>query len=777
MRRCPRHKRTPSSCRILLFAGWICGLVIWGASTGAAADYNICVEASGLSPISGCGESCTDLTSTPTTVSSALAEAATLPNYISDDDATERRPEVQVCITGQAPHHELIHIDESEQLIGDPLILANDEDVPLCPPPSSELQPVIYWQLNGAANSTPLLSVNLDLRSEGPCPESNSPGVLFELGEGYGRVQLQNSVIMGSKHYAISSDSSAQAVSLQLEDVHIVQCEGAAVLSSGDLQLHTSEVTGCLLRPAVGGANALIQSSPGHRLQIRASTFFGNLIDADGIEAEAKAALIRGNLNPGIDRSVFAANILAGQAVLIDSELTPLLTDVDETGKAKIFSGSSLTRTVFSRNRKVSSLSGEQPEPALPARWGSAGLDEATPFCAGLDQNQPYIDRPSPASDAETTTGPLIELRAESLNHPLHIQLSHSFLVENELGGGTLVSLRGNRPNLSVQLLNNTIANNDAAAIVELSDQLRESEIVAARNLFVPPTEATSDLPLLKLASAPRSMTITMNISKEQQTWVTAELASSSWYSIVGPNPELPELNFVTPSSLAPTQSACDRFADSCPGHSKTECNTLPWVELPCAADRAAHWLPTAESWLGLPAVWPWETKTCGNKSSPIAAGATAGVCSSNRLYYDRLGSFGDGDGYPDLIDCDNEDALIFPQHPLDDGFSSNYCDDIEATCYNCPPGTEPRPPTSENEGADEPYPGDYHLVHPGCYQGGCGISYNCEGPTESSAAAPAEALLCLALPLARRRRKAAPTEPRTSNPSTFLARRPSHDQ
>jgi hypothetical protein len=149
---------------------------------------------------------------------------------------------------------------------------------------------------------------------------------------------------------------------------------------------------------------------------------------------------------------------------------------------------------------------------------------------------------------------------------------------------------------------------------------------------------------------------------------------------------------------------------------------------------------------------------------------------------------WGDADGFPDAVDCDNEDPAVTPSLPNWDGYSSPYCDSGGFDCYECPPGSLPPPgdddsadddssnPDDDSGSADDDSaPGDADdddgerpsgsfTIREGCYPGGgCGFAWTCDGGVASNSAGASALPLGLPLLLAStRRRRASASSPRT---------------
>jgi len=322
------------------------------------------------------------------------------------------------------------------------------------------------------------------------------------------------------------------------------------------------------------------------------------------------------------------------------------------------------------------------------------------------------------------------------------VSLSHTFVVGNSIGEGPILRLDTARSDVDIQLLQNTFADNGGARLLLMEGGQPGSQFIAARNLFVPSTEPRPKEPLLLFADAPASITTTMNASPSPVLWFAED--GDATRSLLGPSPTFGEAGFL-PAAKVDNLDDCERFRQTCPSSAADACDALPWVDLPCAIDQAVHWLPSAELIAALGQPWPWQTEFFVlDSASGQAPGATGGSCQSVRLSYDVFADRGDGDGYPDLVDCDNDSWPIQPALPQDDGYTDTYCDASNAPCYRCPDGSGPRPEAGDEEIADD---GSYHLLQPGCYQGGCGLSYDCSGSGFSAA-------LLVLLPIGRRRQR-----------------------
>jgi hypothetical protein len=188
-----------------------------------------------------------------------------------------------------------------------------------------------------------------------------------------------------------------------------------------------------------------------------------------------------------------------------------------------------------------------------------------------------------------------------------------------------------------------------------------------------------------------------------------------------------------------------------------------------CARASAAPYLPTPAFITAFAVAFPWDTDflpAVDGASAMNAPGATGWDCANPRTPWDRWSQnnspLGDGDGYTELIDCDNHDSAVVPSLPDYDGFSSPYCQADSGTCYVCPEGSEP-PPADDDGDDDRPVDGvdddsadesgPPFLIREGCRDNGCGFAWTCDEGAANSFLA-----VLLGIPLRRRRTKGTAT-------------------
>jgi hypothetical protein len=202
------------------------------------------------------------------------------------------------------------------------------------------------------------------------------------------------------------------------------------------------------------------------------------------------------------------------------------------------------------------------------------------------------------------------------------------------------------------------------------------------------------------------------------------------------------------------------------------DCSGINWY---CALDEAAAYVPTPAFRDAVSFPWPWRGDLDLSdvlENDGEVPGATGWRADAHDFPWDVLRPAsqdnGDGDTFTTLLDCNNENSLIVPILPEEDGITTPDCRPTEGGCYECPDGTEvtddddaiddddavddddsaPEDPTPEP--APTPDPGDDDTsLKTGCAVTGCGVPYRCVDGQ------PVPAWLSLLLaPLGLRRRR-----------------------
>jgi hypothetical protein len=769
---------------------WSCAAVFVASAApsaalaGAAVDAGFCVDAGGAEPTNSCaGFPC--LVSHPS-FDSALAAAAALPDLT---DGT--RPHVVICLVSDEAHFESLDVDNRGDAVGDPLELEFG-DTPLCPGVGAAAgEPVVSFE-TGDGDS--VFGLNIDLRDAGVCGGNadGHPGLLLGGPGSFGFY----GTISGAHGYSIGNGLDADPASLVVGQAALTDCLGPAIWTREYASLASLEVSNCRVDASTGGG-ALIWDELNRGISLGGGVIFGNLVDGNSGGAQA---LIRGQLF-GLDRMAIVANAAAGGIPFVETGygVTPYSVGEDGVpeGQPRGISGS-----VFSRNRQVSSTEGFVMPPATVSAFGEASAGA----CAGLALNAPLEFRPSPYEGLPTGDGPLLRLLPElGADGDGEFAVRHSFFTGNELGGGSLIEADTGAANTLVHILQNTFADNGAARVLDVQDAFVDSGAWVLRNLWAPgdatlPAPAPGDA-LVRLGGFPGRVVVSMNVAAEGVAWLDPA-AQPSGASVTGPQVSVLEDVFVEGAFLPAAEvrgaEPPARAALVCPG-----ADPAYWTQLagqgqrfPCAVDDAAAWIPAPGFVASLGEPWPWATSFFESSSGGAweAPGATGWDCSVARSTLDRIvdnGDWGDGDGFPDALDCDNEDPSVVPALPPWDGYAAPpFCEDAGFDCYECPAGSETPPPGDDDSAADddsgsgddedddsgspaddddsalgsdddgEP-PGRSFLIREGCHRGsGCGFAWSCEGG--GGAGDAGSALSAALLPLAalsgrRRRRNSAP--------------------
>jgi hypothetical protein len=633
---------------------------------------------------STCGFSCAAVYTTLQEAldAAAVEQAATGPKYI------------QICGLGTDPLDESPVIDNSAATYGSPFVL-HLQGRPLCGDPLLDPdEPVLRWtQQPGDA----LLDLNIDLSPGGQCGTPvRRPGLNLS---GPAPTFADLVRIEGTVGYGIGNgvDGVASNFTLNGHGHYIANCEGAAMVTHGEATLWNLVVAGCTVNEATGGDGLLVAVSAASKFVLHDLVFFGNLIDGRG--AGPSAGILGSRLS--IDNSAFIANGMAGGSPLVRAGTR--LPDYSVSAWPDLTETETRWRNdVYSRNRQL------QPAGSLSAPAQPVGLLAAPEgeICAGPISTAPWYSRPDPFLGVPPGTGPLLEFDgALGSQAGEAVLLLRQFFLGNDLGVGPLVRVESVRPALDVQILQSTLAANGASQLLEMPTVLADWSVVLLRNLLVDgPPPGT---PLSALPGTPARAMVSMNVGPPGTDWYDAP--NTSPFQIDGPQVEhtFDGTEFENPA-IVRALSACDRHLMMCPDATPPSCGARAFSSraLVCGVDEAAAYIPTAAFVTELGEPWPWDTTFFeASGSGWVAPGATGWSCEAPRGTPDTItsdGAWGDGDQYPDALDCENQDAGIWPVLPPFDGFSSEYCVEEGYPCYLCPWGPNPPPGDDDDSAADD---------------------------------------------------------------------------
>jgi hypothetical protein len=686
----------------------------------AQADYNLCVFPDGIQAPDGCGELCSG--DPVESVSEALLLAEGLPNGPDDN-----RPWVRICLDSIAPHVESIDIDNADGRYGAPLVLFSTP-AGLCPDPGTPAsQAVITWS---SPSSPPpgrppdqITELVLDLRSEdqegspGPCPDPR-PGIRVQ---GTGDIHIHQVRMAGTSGFGIGNGLAGPPSTLVAANTSILDCSGAAIRTAGPASVGTMDVVGCRL-PAESEAQAVVEVLPGGTLILTSSVLFGNVVEAS--PSEDQRAVILGAAR--LDRVGVIANVVPeNHSVLRLGFLGPELhVMTDELLATQPTAG--IANSIVSRNQHV--VDGSS------IHLAASGWDPLTPgfgVCAGAS-DVPWGLRPSPAEGAGSAAGPLVTFDgAVAHDEDGEGRIVGSWLVDNDLADSPVIESQSSSPLLSLDISQNTFGGNGDGPLLSVAEIGIGQSVYVARNLRAD-GQAAAQSALVVAKEAPTSLVVTMNAAPKG--WEPYRGPESS-HQLTGPQVSFPTFDPTDPVVLS-ALGHCELFLLSCPDAGSADCSTWGPEELVCPIDTALSWLPSESFSDSLGTAWPWDTDFYERHGdSETVAGATGAACLSWRAPRDEWDLWGDGDWFPDSVDCDNEDAAVWPVVPSLDGYSSTWCESSDADCYSCPDGSSP-PPDDDDSSApsdDDDSSLDDDDEWPSGSGGfdcddGCGFSWGCSG-------------------------------------------------
>lgn len=696
------------------------------AVPASAADFLFCVAPADEEPSDP--DDCRD--GTFLTFAAALEAAAGLP-----DVPPGERPHVEFRLLGgpeATPHSESIFVDNREQTIGRQVDVYFGSRL-LCPSPDSPPGQAVIEVANGG-QSNGLSNLSIDLSSDGPCP-SERPGVL---GWDGGVLGVGNGELVGWSGWAVASGLFGEPSHLLVTGTSLRSGTGFAIHAGGGLTLAGSEFVGNVL-PAASNALGLLWLEPnGRGNTVQDVLFFANLV-------QSSQALIAGPLDSA-ERLALVGNGLADQSTLLtvgfsewpygpQTELEP----GDERG---------LIDSVIVGNRRVM-----VPEDYEPQSWPERiGPTEPGAHCVGGSGIQDLGAQPHPfSSSSQGPPGALLRVDPGAA-YPERggFLIARTFFVDNDTGHAPLIETRV-ASGLSLQLLHNTFADNRGVPIVTVQSAGTDSELIVIRNLL-----DQSDTAPLTLTEQPTTLIVSMNTALEGPAWNTGLDPVLSPHTLQGPDLDGDQLEFISVGEVI-DGDACEQFALVCQGADASTCQS--WTDtvgaLPCPLWGAALWVPRPSQ---VVPDWPWDTSFFGAEGGPAdTPGATGWACGAARATLDRWSDMGDGDGFPDAVDCDNEDPDVVPRLPERNGIDTAECDPAGSNCWICPDGTQVDDDDSAGDDDDSaeaqptpsPTPTSRTEVDPGCGSGGCGFAWGCaSGETGTGLA------LLLLTPLVGRRRR-----------------------
>jgi hypothetical protein len=615
-----------------------------------------------------------------------------------------------------------------------------------------------------------LSNLVIDYSEEGPCPDAQRGGIevsgggLLQLDDVHFTATLGNAITIGPDGPATQVDWRSGSSSRGIGT--LVETWGA--LRLGRVMVAGSRVGGDSM-PIGWEGSALIEShGPQAGIELEDTIFWGNACDSSN---GAPVSLVHGRLTAA-HRVTFIENVSVGGGPLLK---IGFIQPSDWDGKYEVLVGNNnvLKDLVFVRNRQLAN-SAVIPQGPLALPLPPLGL----PSCAGDVVGASLEQQPSPWEGLEPGSGSLIEVVPYiGYTSDSELVLARSTFVDNELGGAPIITTYDMGRPTRVQILQCTFANNGTSGALQIdtTDQFGEpSEVLMLRNLLLGSTHgavpSVDHSPWLYGGPGPErpppdGTFLSMNVLGEGDSLYAFD--SPPKQALLGPNLTYDEDPGLTTNSTFASLSPCERFQRVCPGADETTCAqwTAQGRAFACVGGTGGNYLLSADDQAALDGgrPWPWDTDFFTVPEFPgwTEFGAAGWTCLAVRGAIDAVYSggelqWGDADGQPEAIDCDNEDPKILALWPEFDGYSSAECEAPEDSCFLCPaepepePETpEPEPETPEPEPDQSPIESTFYEFEEGCSpSAGWGVSWSC-GEGGASVA-----LLVLLLPAVRRRQR-----------------------
>lgn len=682
----------------------------WAAITNAMAEL-VCIDASGDTPATCALEPCGGWAQT-------VAEGVVVAETFSGPGPGQRPP-VTLCVTGSAPHVETVEIDNSGGQVGEPLRIVGE--VPLCPAPeSSPSQPVVT--LLGVSPIGDSIRVELDMRPDGPCGGPARPGLAVF---GQGSVTIEANVLSYSGFGAWTSNRKPGLhfdPDSAINDSRFMGGVGPAVIGTGTTVIRSTlfegnDVGTGSIHPFVVGLAGEDDSA----LLVDGSAFIGNIVTP---AEEDRGAVVAGALYAALN-SNFVANAIGAGSSVLSTGLRYFSLQQDRTGR--LVAPDHLQNLSFEGNV---SISGAQ-EATWPVAWGRAIPRVGDAACAGEDALTPLSAGPWIARPALNTAVVRIDGRVLP-GDGSHAWLQRLGFYENDLPGGSLVSVYAPSREVVAQVTWSTFGGNRATSIVTVDGDTSDLRFYLLHNLVLGATGLDEPRTILRVDSPLRDIIESGNVTEAD---IEAPYVTGTHFELVGPRIVATTFDPTADALAGPLgESACGRLRLACSENLGADCavaGAMPWT---CLSPTAMRWAPS-DAWLGtLPPPWPWS----GTWPEPrdlasvrfAAPGAGGGPCWPARGTYDDVEvdgePRGDGDGAPDAVDCDNEDPFVVPTIPTPDGYRDPTCAEIEGDCYACPPGTvEPLVDDDSAEGDEAPADPARPPSTSSCGTDGCGYSWS----------------------------------------------------
>jgi hypothetical protein len=693
--------------------------------------YEWCVDATGtVSDWSICYPTGTPCSEVHATIADALAAAAATPDYLPGLRPEEHR----FCILTPGIHTESVHVENTDGVIGKSLQFRYGSAFALsgCPDEAGD-DPMFRIEGNGANELDHLVTVTSLRMDQRACPGSERPLADISSSD----FELIDGRLVGGVGPLMTAVQPSSEISVGLQTTRIEGVQGPLYSGDGRFSAVASEIS----RIDAGASPLINLTGRGARIDLNTTALFANISRGEPLISLASDVYFW--------TATLAGNVVLGGAPLVAVEVA----EHDRTVNIVI------DRSVFSRNHLLGD--GTASPPAFVSISNTVD-QECLP--AGAD-SRPYHDRDLPAWTGTSSPAALIDLFGAQLVPRANVSLQKSFVVANQMAaGGAVFRMGGDVDGLTLSLVHSTF-DEPNGRLVDGGGAGSGARFVSARNLYL-------QEPGIDLGKAWTHIEMSMDEINPDPGPVAEALGDID--GVIGPFPKLApweDSPWFRDVATVRGLTNCARNTLVCP-EVEFNCSGINWY---CALDEAAAYVPTPEFRDGVSFPWPWRgvidlIDVLENDGE--VPGATGWRCNGHDFPWDvhRPASQdnGDGDTYTTLLDCDNDNPLIVPILPEEDGITTPDCRPTEGGCYECPDGTEvtddddaiddddavddddsaPEDPTPEP--APTPDPGDDDTsLKTGCAVTGCGVPYRCVDGQ------PVPAWLSLLLaPLGLRRRR-----------------------
>ena len=597
----------------------------------------ICVTGSSGVVESCAGNSCD---ATPEGFASALI----LAEQLHDAEPTNR---TVICAPPEDVIPERLVIDNEKTRLGAPLQLDFGGST-VCPPSDVPLAQAAVSITPSQADEVTGLKVWFGDGS--PCLESARPGLEVL---GTEDLLITEAYLSGTVDYAVRAGDGSPEGRTFIHSTQIRECNGSAVWSSRPTALRNTRVLGC---ETLSGA--IIEGTPGADFTFDSSVFVGNRV---GSGAEG---LVAGGVISFVSNSLFALNQLE-EVPLIRATSWSVGWELDDGDLVSRTTG--LIHSTFSRNVVVEDLSSV---PALlPPDVRPPETNEQLCAHSGL---QTWLEAQITTESAGTASSPLFIFRQFLAGS--HIALLRNTFVENVTGSSPLLALEGFWPGLELQLMHNSFLANNSGRVLVTTTLGPESTLTLFRNL----ADNSIPSPLIEIDPPLLGRFESMNVAPVGVEWAPEEVGAR--LDIRGPT--IASSPIFEPPVTFNMMSDCEQQQFFCPGHTPAHCEeTISQQKaLHCAMDVGVSYAPEASWTKSLGDPWPWDTDFFLAGPGWERPGASGWGCDEARPTADVVNtpgvSYGDGDGYPDAIDCDNTSEVWIPQLPETE--SSTWCVELQ---------------------------------------------------------------------------------------------------